>query len=111
MKEIYKTFTSVAGTEHRKKNAEKVYDLVSSNTTDMHTDKVRFELEPENKYDKYAIKIYIYDIFVGYVPRRGLRKLRSMLHSEKYICKLTADIDFFEDEPNFIVHFTFYKKQ
>ena len=111
MKEVYKESAFVAGTEYRKKNAEKAYDLVSNNTTDMHTDKVRLELEPENKHDKYAVKIYIYDIFVGYVPRRGYRKLRSMLHSEKYICKLTAGIDFFEDEPNFIVHFTFYEKQ
>ena len=111
MEEIYKESAFVAGTEYRKKNAEKAYDLVSSNTTDMHTDKVRFELEPENKYDKYAVKIYIYDIFVGYVPRRGLRKLRRLLHNDNYVCKMTASVLGYEDEPIFNVHFTFYEKQ
>lgn len=111
MKEVYKESAFVAGTEYRKKNTEKAYDLVSSNTTDMHTDKVRLELEPENKHDKYAVKIYIYDIFVGYVPKKGYRKLRRLLYNDNYVCKTTASVLGYEDEPFFNVHFTFYERQ
>lgn len=111
MKEVYKESAFVAGTEYRKKNAEKAFDLVLNNTTDMHTDKVRLELEPENKHDKYAVKIYIYDIFVGYVPRKGYRKLRRLLHNDNYVCKMTASVLDYENDPAFHIHFTFYEKQ
>lgn len=32
-------------------------------------DKLRFELEPENEHDKYAVKIFKEDLFIGYIKK------------------------------------------
>lgn len=111
MKEIYSTLTTVAGTEHRKSDARRAYDLVSENPNGR-TDKVRFEFEPTNLYDRYAIKIFIFDIFVGYVPRKQLRKLRKMLHDfDKYKCIAEAEVVTWDDKDyNFIVFYKFFEK-
>lgn len=115
MKEVYKTFAHVAGVQYRRKNAERVFEILENTCSKypLETDNVRFELEPTNKVDRYAIKILIFDIFVGYVPRQGIGKLRRMLHrNDKYICNATAeaDIAWDTDEIEFTIHYIFHER-
>ena len=44
-------------------------------------EKLTFEFEPTNEYDKNAIKILYNDTFIGYVPKRNVQKVLK-----KYIC-------------------------
>lgn len=55
-------------------------------------DTVIFELEPNNKFDKYAIKIKINGIFVGYVPNYYSQIITKYLEQKnaKYECKLIS---------------------
>ncbi|UTX64793.1 HIRAN domain-containing protein [Streptococcus constellatus] len=110
MKEIYRTFTAVAGTEYRKEDARKAYNFICDSKNEK-TNEVRFEPEPTNPYDHYAIKIYIFDIFVGYIPRKQLRKLRKMLHEpDKYKCIATAEPNWWDEKDyNFIIFYKFYE--
>ena len=59
---------------------------------DMSTSDVEFEVEPDNQYDQNAIKILIYDNFVGYVPAKIARKIYDYLVDEKYFDTAYAEI-------------------
>lgn len=51
------------------------------------TDKIKLVPEPDNKYDKNAIKIYANDIFVAYVSKENNVQIKLMLkrdHKIKY---------------------------
>lgn len=53
---------------------------------------VVLEIEPDNKFDKYAIKMKINDIFVGYVPNYYSEIVTKYLEQKnnKYTCSLIA---------------------
>lgn len=48
--------------------------------------------EPDNKYDKNAIKILIFDHHVGYVPKNQTRTLKKYLNNDKYYFKMIGRI-------------------
>ena len=70
----------VAGTRHYS-DVEKCYKLLKLNS------KLYLEMEPDNQYDKYAIKVIFIDnnkrYHLGYVPRYYSKELTHLLN-EKY---------------------------
>lgn len=71
----------IAGTSHccTKNNEEKIKI----------GDQVTFELEPDNKFDPYAIKMMINNIFVGYMPNyytKIVSKYLTQKNSNPYSC-------------------------
>lgn len=44
---------------------------------------VRFEFEPNNKYDSNAIKILYNDIFIGYIPKNNLQEMMKSYSNGK----------------------------
>lgn len=56
---------------------------------------IHFEFEPENEYDKNAIKILYDDIFIGYIPKNGLQRMVKDYcnGTSKNVCGFITSID------------------
>lgn len=78
---------------------EKALNLLELN--DGETDDVELMREPTNPHDHLAIKVYLFGIFVGYIPRREMRELRRIIQKENIIIKATAMVGFPIDENEF----------
>ncbi|HFR3440244.1 TPA: HIRAN domain-containing protein [Streptococcus suis] len=93
-KPIFKTMVSVVGMNYRKENAEKALGMMVGNRTDQ----VKLVREPTNPYDHLAIKVYLFDIFIGYIPRKGMKELRKLIQDESLTTKAVATEDGFNDD-------------
>lgn len=62
-------------------------------------DNVVLEPEPDNEFDKYAIKMKINDIFVGYIPNYYSEIVTKYLQQKnnEYICKLISKTEMCEE--------------
>ena len=57
------------------------------------TNKVQLIAEPENKHDENAIKVLIYSVHLGYVPRNQTEEIHEELKNEnEYIADIKEDI-------------------
>ena len=81
MKLIYKTVTNVAGMNYRKEKVEKAFGLMQSDETN----NVKLVREPSNPYDHLAIKVYLEGIFIGYIPKKGMKHLRKLIQETNII--------------------------
>lgn len=81
----------VAGTRHRP-DVKKCMDFINVN------DKLSLELEPENKYDKNAIKVIFNkdnkEYHLGYVPRYYSEELSELLKSKVEYSAMIQSINF-----------------
>lgn len=59
---------------------------------DLSTTEVELIPEPTNKYDSNAIKVLIFDNFVGYVPGKIVKNIRHYFDDDKYIFISEAEI-------------------
>lgn len=108
MELIYETFTTVAGTQYRKKNFEKAMGMFIADATS----DVRLVREPENEHDHLAIKVYIFDIFIGYIPKKGNGPLRKLIRNEELFifCKAEPSYDEYKDEDECILFIRVFKR-
>ena len=66
---------------------------VLQNTPIFRTNKVQLIAEPENKHDENAIKVLIYSVHLGYVPRNQTEEIHKELENEnKYKAIIKADL-------------------
>lgn len=56
------------------------------------TDVVKYIEEPENEHDNNAIKVYIHDLWIGYVPKSINSELKKFLSENEYIINSSAQI-------------------
>ena len=96
MKLIYKTFTNVAGMNYRKEKVEKAFGLMQSDETN----NVKLVREPSNPYDHLAIKVYLEGIFIGYIPKKGMKQLRKLIQETNIIIKAKATLLYFDINKN-----------
>lgn len=86
----------VAGTRHCK-DTKKCIDIISIN------DKLELELEPNNQYDLYAIKVILKknnkNYHIGYVPRYYSKELTELLIKKTEYSALIQSLNF-ESEIN-----------
>lgn len=92
MKLIYKTVTNVAGMNYRKEKVEKAFGLMQSDETN----NVKLVREPSNPYDHLAIKVYLEGIFIGYIPKKGMKHLRKLIQETNIIIKAKATLMYFD---------------
>ncbi|EFU63391.1 HIRAN domain-containing protein [Streptococcus oralis] len=59
---------------------------------DLSTTEVELVPEPTNKYDSNAIKVLIFDNFVGYIPGKIAKNIRHYFDDDKYIFISEAEI-------------------
>ncbi|CYU26073.1 hypothetical protein HO621_05600 [Streptococcus suis] len=105
-KPIFKTMVSVVGMNYRKENAEKALGMMVGNRTDQ----VKLVREPTNPYDHLAIKVYLFDIFIGYIPRKGMKELRKLIQDESLTIKVIATEDIVSDDDlNCLLEIEIYK--
>lgn len=105
-KPIFKTMASVVGMNYRKENAEKALGMMVGDRTDQ----VKLVREPTNPHDHLAIKVYLFDIFIGYIPRKGMKELRKLIQDESLTIKAIATEDIFSDNDlNCLLEIEIYK--
>lgn len=101
----------VAGTKHCP-DVKKCLNIISVN------DKLQLELEPENQYDKNAIKIILNKngnrYHLGYVPRYYSKQLTELLNQKieysAMIQSLNFESDFYDEDIVVFVKLIFDKK-
>lgn len=59
---------------------------------DLSATEVELVPEPENKYDSNALKVLLYDNFVGYVPGKIAKTIRHYFNDDKYSFVSVAEI-------------------
>ena len=107
---IYKENFMVAGTSYRKANLRKIiewleydyeFDRYEDNgyltpiKSEYYTRNVVLEREPENEFDKNAIKVLVGKTHLGYVPKKIARKMAKLLDTNiNYIADLSLDEDY-----------------
>lgn len=118
MKLIHEAFVIVVGVKYRIKNAEKAYDLFCDDTNVQYdegltkTNNVRLEREPSNPHDHLAIKVFLYDIFVGYIPKKGAKEIRKLIKKDDVIMTVQASANWtVDDEPAFYLFIKFFEKE
>ena len=100
----------VAGTSYRKANLRKIiewleydyeFDRYEDNgyltpiKSEYYTRNVVLEREPENEFDKNAIKVLVGKTHLGYVPKKIARKMAKLLDTNiNYIADLSLDEDY-----------------
>lgn len=57
-------------------------------------DEVTLEAEPENTYDKWAVRIHAQNEFIGYVPKTHSQDVAGALSYNSYTAKVTVDDEF-----------------
>lgn len=71
----------IAGTSHYCSTNNKLHDIAKIG------DNVELEKEPSNEYDKYAVKMLINGVMVGYIPRYYSKEVTMCINSNrKYKC-------------------------
>lgn len=107
---IYKENFMVAGISYRKANLRKIiewleydyeFDRYEDNRyltpikSEYYTRNVVLEREPENEFDKNAIKVLVGKTHLGYVPKKIARKMAKLLDTNiNYIADLSLDEDY-----------------
>ena len=107
---IYKENFMVAGTSYRKANLRKIiewleydyeFDRYEDNRyltpikSEYYTRNVVLEREPENEFDKNAIKVLVGKTHLGYVPKKIARKMAKLLDTNiNYIADLSLEEDY-----------------
>lgn len=107
---IYKENFMVAGIGYRKANLRKIiewleydyeFDRYEDNgyltpiKSEYYTRNVVLEREPENEFDKNAIKVSVGNTHLGYVPKKIARKMAKLLDNNiNYIADLDLDEDY-----------------
>ena len=107
---IYKENFKVAGISYRKANLRKIiewleydyeFDRYEDNRyltpikSEYYTRNVVLEREPENEFDKNAIKVLVGKTHLGYVPKKIARKMAKLLDTNiNYIADLSLDEDY-----------------
>ena len=100
----------VAGISYRKANLRKIiewleydyeFDRYEDNRyltpikSEYYTRNVVLEREPENEFDKNAIKVLVGKTHLGYVPKKIARKMAKLLDTNiNYIADLSLDEDY-----------------
>lgn len=79
----YMTFTN----REIRDSLERIYKHSGCTTVD-----VRYVEEPENEYDPNAIKIYIHELFIGYVPQKINSEIKKYLNNTELTIKSSAQI-------------------
>ena len=107
---IYKENFMVAGISYRKANLRKIiewleydyeFDRYEDNgyltpiKSEYYTRNVVLEREPENEFDKNAIKVLVGKTHLGYVPKKIARKMAKLLDTNiNYIADLSLEEDY-----------------
>lgn len=107
---IYKENFMIAGISYRKANLRKIiewleydyeFDRYEDNgyltpiKSEYYTRNVALEREPENEFDKNAIKVLVGKTHLGYVPKKIARKMAKLLDNNiNYIADLDLDEDY-----------------
>ena len=107
---IYKENFRVAGISYRKANLRKIiewleydyeFDRYEDNgyltpiKSEYYTRNVVLEREPENEFDKNAIKVLVGKTHLGYVPKKIARKMAKLLDTNiNYIADLSLEEDY-----------------
>lgn len=114
---IYKTTFDVAGISYRKANLKKLeewlsysYDQEEYNETwyfkktnsDYYTRNVKLVREPENEFDKNAIKVLVNNIHIGYVPKNIAKKMAKFIDCGKYKYIAELEYDYFDKDLIFV---------
>ena len=74
----------IVGTSFRpREDIQKVHDQLKQKVS--HNVKLYFE--PNNHYDKNAIKVFINDIHIGYIPKELCQKLKKLLLTHKIVTR------------------------
>ncbi|MCO8241145.1 HIRAN domain-containing protein [Streptococcus suis] len=94
MKQIYKTVTNVVGMDYRRENAEKAISLMKADESN----NVKLVREPSNPYDHLAIKVYLEGVFIGYVPKKGMKELRKIIQRKDILIKAKAMLLYLDGE-------------
>ncbi|QKG77401.1 HIRAN domain-containing protein [Streptococcus canis] len=109
---IYKESFFVAGVNYRKSNLKKAkewleysYDYDEYKNDDYfnpqryeyYTQMVYLEREPNNEFDKNAIKVLINNIHVGYIPKKKAKKIAKLIdNGYNYRAELSIDECFYQ---------------
>lgn len=74
----------VVGTSFRpKEDIQTVHDQLKKNVS--HNIKLYFE--PKNPYDKNAIKVFVNDTHIGYIPKELCQRLKKLLLTHKIVTR------------------------
>ncbi|WP_332058360.1 HIRAN domain-containing protein [Streptococcus canis] len=109
---IYKESFFVAGVNYRKSNLKKAkewleysydYDEYKNDgyfnpqRYEYYTQMVYLEREPNNEFDKNAIKVLINNIHVGYIPKKKAKKIAKLIdNGYNYRAELSIDECFYQ---------------
>lgn len=74
----------IVGTSFRpKKDIQKVHNQLKQAVS--HNVKLYFE--PKNPYDKNAIKVFVNDTHIGYIPKELCQRLKTLLLTHKIVTR------------------------
>ncbi len=97
----------VTGIKHRK-DYEFIKNTLTSDTT------ITLELEPENVYDKFAIKVNAHienkEVHIGYIPKYYSSELYNKIKDKKTVVKIARFIKYYEsfdNEPKVEINVTY----
>ncbi len=82
-----KIVTSIVGSTYRGSQASKMVARLKGGST------LTLQRDPLNKHDKYAVKVMLGDLHLGFLPREDAKVLSAVMDSGKKVLKCATSKD------------------